>query len=175
MRRGLSLNQFCVRVLEGFGRDELVGNWSGSSSFLPSHFLQQLVVRWESELVGIVLFGSRARGESTAGSDIDLLLVFNPGFRLSRRLYTEWDSMLKDSLEETPRREISPHFVVLPAGPVEAGGLWYEIAIEGTVVWEQALRVSRLLTSIRKAMIRGDIERAIIHGHPYWIKRKRRR
>ncbi len=40
-------------------------------------FVNQLVARYPDQLVGVILFGSKARGDETAESDIDLLLIFS--------------------------------------------------------------------------------------------------
>jgi len=44
-----------------------------------------------------LLFGSRARGESAAGSDADICLVLQPGKRPASALYSKRLSYLKES------------------------------------------------------------------------------
>jgi len=162
--RGISLNELCTRLLEGCGSNKARPTPSDRDSIVAPALVERLRQHWKRDLVGVFVFGSQARGEATATSDIDLLLVFNAGFRLSRALYSEFDELVNGA------GVVSPHFVNLPAHPLEAGGLWYEVAIEGTPIWERELLVSRFLATVRAAMARGEVQRAVSHGHPYWIK-----
>jgi len=158
-RSGLSLNQLCLRRLE-------TGDRVGAADFalvIPAVLRRQIMEQWRAELVGLVVFGSASRGDADSASDVDLLLVFDPDARLCRELYHEWDRVVSSS-------QLSPQFVRLPRRVKEAGGLWYEVAIEGLVLWERDLRVSRFLSRIREAMARGEIRRALAHGQPYWVR-----
>lgn len=168
--RSISLNRICLERLENRDPSNIGLCGLPSDSPVPYRLVERLVEHWGSSMVGIVLFGSAARGEATSASDIDLLLVFEPGTELSRQLYAEWDELLENHLQVLPTREISPQLVCLPATPAEAGGLWYEVAIEGIVLWERGLRISRFLCSVREALARGEIMRRTVHGTPYWIK-----
>jgi predicted nucleotidyltransferase len=127
-----------------------------------------ILQHWGADLVGLVLFGSAARNEATAESDVDVLLVLAPGIRLTRGLYREWD-LLSDGFDADGKR-ISPQFVTLPEDVRATGGLWYEVALEGIVLWERDLSVSSLLRRIRETMARGELRRRMIHGSPYWIR-----
>lgn len=40
-------------------------------------FVNSLVARYRADLHGVILFGSKARGDATTESDIDLLLIFS--------------------------------------------------------------------------------------------------
>ncbi len=167
-REGSSLTQICLARLRGEA-SELPSAYRPPAPSLISRFLVAAILeRWGAALAGLVLFGSAARGEATRESDIDLLLVLTPGVRLSRRLYQEWD-LLWDTLDPDDRR-VSPQFVVLPEDVRGAGGLWYEVALEGIVFWERELAISALLRRIREAMARGELRRRMIHGNPYWIR-----
>lgn len=167
---GLSLNQWCVNLLQGPRQTVPVAVRHTGKELLPPPLQKQLIERWGKDLIGLVLFGSAARGEATRESDLDLLLVFARNAALSRGLYSEWDELWEKT---RPLRgvEISPQFVRLPEDPMEAGGLWYEVAIDGVVLWEQSLQISRFLCRIREAVSRGDIVRSSVHGSHYWIKR----
>jgi len=166
-RQGSSLNQVCVARLQGAARefssasDTPASLISRSSSQVPSNAGEQI---WP----GLLLFGSAVRGEATRESDIDLLLVLKPTVRISRGLYLEWD-VLAETFEPCDRR-VSPQFVVLPEDVDAAGGLWYEVALEGVVLWERDLAVSALLRRLREGMARGELRRAMIHGNPYWTR-----
>jgi len=167
-RQGSSLNQICAARLQGGGVDFLRPHRPPAPALISGSLVAAVLERWGSDLAGLLLFGSAARGEATRESDIDLLLVFTPAVKLSRRLYREWD-LLWDTLDHDDRRA-SPQFVVLPEDVRAAGGLWYEVALEGLVLWERDLVVSVLLRRIREAMARGELRRAMIHGSPYWIR-----
>src|SRR5262245_25913008 len=78
--RGLSLNEYCARVLQA-GQQRNDGFEGPLLSALENEF--------ETSLVGVVLFGSAARGELTTSSDIDLLIVVDG--EISRSLYRRWD------------------------------------------------------------------------------------
>jgi len=127
-------------------------------------------VRDSSDQANPVLFGSGARGELTADSDIDLLIVLESGFPISRSLYRDWDRFWETTDIDDGGRQISPHYVSLPKGIADAGGLWYEVAIEGIIIWESKLRISRFLRLIRRAIASGHIERIARQGYSYWIK-----
>jgi len=115
------------------------------------------------DLLGAVLFGSEARGEARGDSDIDLLLVAGPAVPLTRRLYTLWDEQLADDRH-------SPHFVHLPSASSEAGSLWLEAAVEGTVLYDRDGRIGRFLGRLRRAIAAGRLTRKTAYGHPYWVK-----
>jgi predicted nucleotidyltransferase len=115
------------------------------------------------ELLGAVLFGSEARGEARTGSDIDLLLVAGPSVPLTRRLYALWDEKLGEDRH-------SPHFVHLPSSTADAGSLWLEAAVDGTVLYDREGRVGRFLGRLRRAIAAGRLTRKTAYGHPYWVK-----
>jgi predicted nucleotidyltransferase len=125
---------------------------------------------WGEKLLGVVLFGSAARGDSMSDSDIDLLMVLDSDFRINRSLYSEWDRIWEFRDFDSGGRQISPHFLRLPVEIADAGGLWYEVAIEGIVLWERHLLVSRFLQKIRRAIAAKRIERIEQQGYSYWVK-----
>jgi hypothetical protein len=171
MRTGRSLNQLCVARLSA-GGESLVGTGAvtAHAGILPSDFLDEVVRRWLGKLVGLILFGSSARGDATEDSDTDLLLVMRPGMKIERGLYRLWDEFRREDSGAEDSGKISPHFVILPGSVLEAGGLWYEAALDGIVLWEIDSQVSRFLGSVREAMGQGKIRRRLLHGSPYWIK-----
>lgn len=115
------------------------------------------------ELLGLVLFGSCARGEQTVSSDVDLLVVVSSPVQLNRDLYRRWD--------ETSRLDnVSPHFVHLPDGLDRAGSIWFEVAVEGIILFERDRAVTRFVQDVRRAIADGKVERRYSHGHPYWVK-----
>ena len=158
--RGISLNEWCRQALATCLTDQdaapaLAGeeaDWVRTASAVLGE-----------NLLGVVLFGSSARGEASAGSDIDLLIVANSSVALSRRLYSEWDAT-------NPNPTVNPHFVRVPQNVIAAGSLWYEVAIDGIILLENGRRVTDFLRNVRRAIADRLIERKDAYGHGYWIK-----
>ncbi len=115
--------------------------------------------------MGVLLFGSRARGEERDDSDTDLLVVLDRTRPLVRALYEQWD-------EAAPLAAYSPHFVHLPESVAQAGSLWLEAAVDGVILEDPQGNVSRFLGSLRRAIASGQMVRRTAHGHPYWVRNK---
>lgn len=168
-RAGVSINSTIVsRLLAGApsqqcATDELVRVVQSFSIFTNSPKLLQ----------GIVLFGSGARDELSAHSDIDLLVVMDRSFEITRAIYRLWDT----EIGETQWRgyPISVHFVSLPETTEGAslGSLWLEASIEGIILVEQERRISHTLRSIRLRCLAGEFQRRYTHGIPYWVGREK--
>jgi len=161
-RKGVSLNELCVQAVEshvaGMQRDTS-RQWNERPPMF--RILKEMLGQ---SLLGVVLFGSAARGENRDSSDIDLLIVVSSDRPLRRRLYALWDRRLPEELH-------SPHFVHLPDTVKDAGSIWYEAAVDGIVLYEVGRRVSRFLIRIRRQIAAGVLERKTAYGHPYWVKR----
>jgi predicted nucleotidyltransferase len=159
-RRQLSLNVICQQALEGYLNHSLpIKGAEGERAPIIAAVSELL----GDALVGIVLFGSMARGESREMSDIDLLVVIRRSLPLSRSLYARWDSRFA-------RDEASPHFVHLPLEAMDAGSLWFEAAVDGIVLHEIDEEISRFFGSIRRMIASGRLKRLAAYGHPYWVK-----
>lgn len=155
----LSLNDYCARRLATALPDAVLA--------AP---LAEAVARaaglFGETLVGLVLFGSFARGEERADSDIDLLIVIHRTVPLKRTLYGPWDD---EPLFSNGRR-IEPHLVHLPRPGARLTGFWAEIAIDGLVLFERGLTLSRRLAAMRRELLAGRLERRSAHGQPYWTE-----
>jgi predicted nucleotidyltransferase len=168
--RGITLNQACVDILERAVRAPV-------SAELPDTLqpagplVERLHQQWGAALLGLVLFGSAARGEMTAASDVDLLVVLAPDTDISRDLYRRWNEAIVPDLPPGLRGRLAPHFVTLPPGPTEAGSLWYEVAVDGRILLDREGRVEHFLRALRRELARGTVSRRFAHGHPYWIWR----
>ena len=157
----ISLNELCVRSLNAYLTET-------PSTFeavrYPEADLARRVIKYlGNSLVGLVFFGSMARGEGRESSDIDLLIVVSQNLSLKRQLYTQWDRTFAND-------RLSPHFVHLPTDLERAGSIWFEVAIDGILLYEQGREISRLLTKIRAAMASHRMVRKTAYGQPYWVR-----
>jgi predicted nucleotidyltransferase len=164
-QEGTTLNEFCLGALK-----RALEPRSASSETLPRTVKLVLESGMGELLQAIVLFGSRARGDSAADSDTDLLLCLGDGVALTRGLYTRWDELAAKHPEELGRG-VSPHFSRLPEAPESAGSLWLEVAVDGIVCWDRSLCVSRFLGALRRHLLSGAVERRTSYGVPYWVRR----
>lgn len=158
--RGISLNMVCQKALEDHvSRKRGPEPKLGEDSAVVSEIRELL----GDSLLGIVLFGSVARGESREGSDLDLLVVLNQDRALGRALYSTWD-------EHFGTTHKSPHFVHIPGTATDAGSLWMETAVDGIILYDRGGTVSRFLGGIHRLMASGKLRRRFVHGHPYWVR-----
>lgn len=156
---GVSLNEYCARKLAAPGGelatlgDAAVAVARAATLFGP-------------DLVGVVAFGSWARGELADSSDVDLLIVLDPRVELTRDLYRRWDAVTL----RWSGRPVDAHFAHLPAADVTVTGVWGEAAIDGVVLFDRDLRLSARLIRVRRDIAAGRIVRRIAHGQPYWTE-----
>lgn len=120
------------------------------------------------DVQGIVLFGSTARDRRFADSDIDVLIVLNDRYPLTRAVYHLWDDELSD--DEKP--VINPHFCHLPKSHVSAGSLWFEIMEEGRVLWDKNKRIDKFIRKLKTLRRQKRIIKQSLHGHKYWLWRE---
>ena len=115
------------------------------------------------DLVGIVMFGSWARGVQRDGSDLDLLIVLRPGTPITRSIYRRWEVIAPDL------KICEPNFVSLPKDEDHTSGLWAEIAIDGIVFIDTNQSIVKYLSRVRRAIVEGRLISKRIHGQNYWI------
>ena len=171
--RGTSLNALCVGLLDE-GLAPRPGGAIPRAEGVEAGLLESIEHAWARELVGVALFGSAARGDATEASDVDLLVVFEPGTRIERSLYDRWDEIVAAGGRPDDRR-VAPQFVALPASPADAGGIWLEVSREGIVLADRERRLSRFLIALRDLIADGAFSRKTAHGHPYWVREEKRR
>jgi hypothetical protein len=167
---GISLNSLCVRLLET-GLSGAPVATSHSTKAVDPGLLEAIGRKWYGQLVGIVLFGSAARGEAIETSDVDLLIVLESTTRIERSLYDRWDGVLR-SRGRPGEDRVSPQFAALPPSPEEVGGLWLEVAREGIVLDDRDGRLAKFLISLRDFVASGAVSRRKVHGHPYWVRER---
>ena len=163
-RLGVSLNQLCRGALAA-----AVGEETGEATTGPvlpePEMLARITDSYPADLIGVVLFGSRAQGTAGPHSDWDVLLVMTPGTTLSRDRYRTWDERV-DRGAHAP--VVNPHFIHLP--PPEGGGsLWLEAALHGQVLWQRDAVLVRRLACARDRIAAGRMHRRFAYGTPYWV------
>ena len=153
---GVSLNEYCARRLtavrhDGFTEDAAAGLVSRAAAVLGD------------ALIGIVLCGSRVRGDAAADSDLDAIVAAERETEITRGLYARWDAHA--GFERAPRAD--PHFAHLPVEGAPSN-LWGEAAMEGVVVFDRGGRLAKALVGVRRAAAEGRLRRRVLHGQPYW-------
>lgn len=154
---GMSLNEYCVRKLAAPG----LRVHEGALSVVTRAF-----ELFGESVVGVVLYGSWARDELVARSDVDVLVVVDPEVAITRSAYEVWERerVLWDS------HRVEPHFVHLPEPNGRLTGTWAEAAVEGIVLYERGFEVSRRLVALRRRIAEGVYTRRWAHGQPYWVE-----
>jgi len=153
----LSLNEYCARKLAGGGVGLGDPGWQA---------VERAAAVVGGSLIGVAVYGSWARGEPMETSDVDVLVVVATSTPITRQLYRRWD-------EEPVRwegRSVEPHFVHFPPGGSGPSGTWAEVALDGIVLFDRDLALSRRLVEVRKRILDGAVERREIHGQPYWVR-----
>jgi predicted nucleotidyltransferase len=168
----MSLNKHCCSLLGKKTRGSSAQGPPISLTFAAdsSHrtaLLQDLLARvlesWGGSIEGLALFGSFARGRETANSDVDLLIILSRSVTLDRDVYARWQ------LRKFDGREVAPLFVQIPREGERIGGLWFEVALDGIVLFDKDLNLSRFLSRVRDLVADGRVRRLVTHGHSYWV------
>lgn len=159
---GQSLNELCARRL-GAGPPAARFACLG----LDHATVEALVNALHPRPLGVVLFGSVARGEQTEASDLDLLVVLADGVRPTRALYRDIERKIDLS---RLRPAASLHLVSMPPHADDGGSLWFEVALDGVVLWEQESQISSRLRDVRRQISEGRRVRKHAYGHPYWVR-----
>lgn len=154
---GLSLNEYCVRKLYSAGPGVSDPGWQA---------VERATATVEAGLVGVVVYGSWARGEAASGSDVDVLIVVDREVPVVRGLYRQWD----EEPVSWGGRRVEPHFVHLPVPGETPSGTWAEVAVDGIVLFDRDLTVSRRLVELRSLIAEGGLVRREAHGQPYWME-----
>lgn len=138
----ISLNHLCQMILEKGDLSEL------------DLAVESIKIAFKESLEGVVFFGSRARGQDHDNSDIDLLIVLNE--RVTRGDY---------KLIDLPEK-YSPSLVTFPSKP---SGLWFEVALDGVVLFDKSGKLNNFLRGVRSYILEGKVKRQTTHGQGYWI------
>lgn len=155
---GLSLNDYCARKLAAPG-----GTVGGPGTDVISRAAEQ----FGENLLGVLVFGSWARGDTVEESDVDLLVVVHPEVAIVRDLYRAWDEAAPALTWDGRRLEV--HFVHPPEAGETPSSLWAEAALDGLVLFDPGFELSRRLIDIRRGIASGAVLRRRAHGQPYWV------
>ncbi|MEN8375100.1 MAG: toxin-antitoxin system HicB family antitoxin [Gemmatimonadota bacterium] len=156
-KAGVSLNAHCAGRLES----------PAAQSFGPGGVvLGRSTEVLDSTPLGVVAFGSWARGDATEDSDLDVLVVVGEQTAIDRSLYRRWDA---EPLAWEGRR-VDAHFSHLPHAGAAISALWADVALEGIVLFDPDLAISRTLLALRRRIMEGgELIRREVHGQPYWV------
>jgi predicted nucleotidyltransferase len=129
--------------------------------------VQSLIIRKAraqlgQDFVGLLIYGSRARGDFYDTSDADLLLVVSDKIQIKRELYRAWDQILPD--------EVSLNIAHMPVADSNIGSLWLECALDARIIYDPSGVIRRRLEEIRGLILSGAYVRKTTHGQGYWIK-----
>lgn len=152
---GISLNEYCVRRLAA----------AGTADGDAAKLLARAASVAGDSLKAVLLHGSWARGEATAASDVDALIVVDRSLQLDRALYRLWDA---ESIT-WQGHSVDAHFVHVPEEET-LSGLWAEAAIDGQVHFDRDGSVSEHLHRVRRAIAEGRLLRRVANGQPYWTE-----
>lgn len=151
-RSGNSLNELCLNYLQnGLLLDRTIRD------DFPE-LLLKLKTKFKESLIGVVLFGSQARGDAHDNSDTDVLVALDEKIPIVRDLYKE--------TEDSP---FSIHFTRFPNLPEDAGSIWLESAIDGKILYDQEDRLAIMLNRLRRKIAEGKVVRKVTHGQGYWV------
>ena len=123
--------------------------------------IEQARREFGDHLKGLLLFGSRARGDSHDTSDTDLLLVLDDEVRIERSLYRHWDQILPEG--------VSLHIAHLPLSAEDAGSLWLECALDARILSDPSGEIASFLSKAKSYITSGHVVRRVVHGQGFWV------
>lgn len=157
-QRAMSLNQVILeKITQKKSKNESI--WSDEIKKMVKIFRP----------VCILLFGSCARNQETADSDIDFLFIMPKDQPIKRELYRKFDEFFFEI-----NKKFSPHFVHLPEFEEISKGslssLWPEVALDGITLYQsqKTEAVQKFLQKIKEMISLGKIKKRMNHGLPYW-------
>lgn len=155
-QEGLSINSLLESLIS-----------QGISNPLANKVTESIIQRarheYGEQFIGLLLFGSQARGDQHDTSDTDLLLVVSEDLRIERSVYRDWDNFLPEG--------ISLHIGHLPQSPTDAGSLWLECALDARILFDPTGAIKNTISAVRDFITSGAIVRRVTHGQGYWVPR----
>jgi len=144
------LEQYIARGIQSAG-DELA----------ESHIVKDAKREFGSKLLGVLLFGSRARGDVHDMSDTDILIVVDDSVIIDRGLYRVWDQRVPDG--------VSLQIAHLPTTAHDAGSLWLECALDAKILSDPFGLVADFIDQAREYITSGKVIRKTTHGQGFWV------
>jgi uncharacterized protein len=163
-RRGMSLNSLCLSALRAGVQNRGTPTLEGE---IWSTWVEKARASFGDSLLGVLLFGSVARGDESDESDVDLLIVLRDDTPITRAQYRRWDGT--EPADDT----VSPHLAHLPPPGGAAGSLWIEVALDGLILYDPSRALARSLSSLRRRLASGEVGSGTAHGQRYWIHQVR--
>lgn len=130
---------------------------------ITSEIIDSAKREFSDDFIGLLLFGSKARGDAHDTSDTDLLLVVSDAIKIDRALYRRWDARV-------PER-ISIQIAHLPSLARDAGSLWLECAMDARILHDPCGRVAKFVEQAKHYITSGNVVRRITHGQGFWVTR----
>ena len=155
-QEGLSINSLLESLISQGLSNPLANN-------ITESIIQRAGREYEKQFIGLLLFGSQARGDQHDTSDTDLLLVVSDNLRIERSLYRDWDHVLPEG--------ISLHIGHLPKSPADAGSLWLECALDARILFDPTGAIKNTISVVRDFITSGAMVRRVTHGQGYWVPR----
>jgi len=134
---------------------------AGQDEFAGSRILNLAKREFGERFLGLLLFGSRARGDAHDTSDTDILMVVDDSIVIDRSLYRSWDERVTD--------DVSLQIAHLPTNPQEAGSLWLECALDARILHDPTGRIAEFLQRAREYITSGHVVRRTTHGQGFWV------
>ena len=170
-RQNLSMNQLCISLLTH--EEAPKATFKAKKTFQQGEFsslilkhVDEVIAPSFQNLIGVVLFGSAARGEMKASSDIDLLIVLKSKAEIDRDLYS------KMKVATIGTHDISPLIVALPSEASLCSSLWIEASLDGCILYDTDFIISKRFSLIRSKILTGELVRHLSYGVPYWTHHK---
>ncbi len=138
---------------------------NGSSFTLPLGLdtLRSVDCSFHNAILGILLYGSHARGDATSRSDIDILVVLDSSVLIQRVLYAEIDSY--SGMDQRYSVMLSH----LPEPEKRPSTLWLEVAQECVILSDQDHKIAKAITFLQGLIHEGKVLRKESHGQGYWV------
>lgn len=129
---------------------------------------QDLVDALGEEFVGMILFGSWARGEAGVYSDIDILVVFKSlgGFEVRSRVY----SMIAERVR-MPLTLVDVKLSEISSGDYEITPLMLNILYDGIVIWDRDGVLKDLIEKGRRVIEMMELVRYRVPDGKYGWRR----
>ncbi len=129
------------------------------------HLVKALKEFYKDNLIGIYLFGSRARGDATELSDFDVQIVVNDAPRTVKR----FDEIKHIIWEIEDKWKIHINFFIRTLDEfLSPSSLTFEVATEGQALYDKTGLLKKVKDAIEIMQKEKLIEKGYASGFPYW-------